>query len=299
MHLVLTLIGPSDGDCLTHSLVDNARTALARASAEPGEVCWLAPGCAADIFCTGDDINRLEEAVRQSLGVVPVDIVLQPSAGRRKKLLVADMDSTMITVECIDELADVAGVGPHVAAITERAMRGEIDFEGALRERVGLLQGMHRKVLRQTFETRVNLTPGGRELVMTMRAAGAYTALVSGGFTYFTDRVSQLAGFQYNAANRLVFVDDRLTGHVADPIVGADMKRQTLRRLVAERGIAMADSLAVGDGANDLPMIKEAGLGVAFHAKPIVDAAAGARIRHGDLTALLYVQGYSRNEILP
>jgi len=295
MHLVLTLIGPSDGNCLSQSLVDDARTALARAGAEPGEVDWLASGCAADISCTDGKIEQLEQAVRQSLGAEPLDIVLQPRAGRRKKLLVADMDSTMITVECIDELADVAGIGPHVAAITERAMRGEIDFEGALRERVGLLHGMHRKVLRETIETRIHLTPGARELIMTMRADGAYTALVSGGFTYFTERVSALAGFDFHAANRLVFADDRLTGQVADPIVGADMKRQTLNRLVAERGIAMAESLAVGDGANDLSMIKQAGFGVAFHAKPILDAAADARIRHGDLTALLYLQGYHRD----
>jgi phosphoserine phosphatase len=206
------------------------------------------------------------------------------------------MDSTMIGQECIDELADFAGLKAHVAAITERAMRGEIAFEPALRERVALLKGLPVSVINEVLKQRITLTPGGRELVGTMRANGAYTCLVSGGFTAFTAKVAEMVGFQENRANKLLVEDDKLTGTVAEPILGREAKLATLRELREAFDIDGIETLAVGDGANDLGMVQDAGLGVAYHAKPAVAAAAHARIDHGDLTALLYAQGYTRTE---
>jgi phosphoserine phosphatase len=222
--------------------------------------------------------------------------VVQAVAGRRKRLLVADMDSTMIDQECIDELAAELGLKAHIAAITERAMRGEIAFEPALRERVGLLAGMELAVVPTLLATRISLSPGGRALVSTMRAHGAYTALVSGGFTVFTGPVAQALGFDEHRANRLVAEGGKLTGQVVEPILGAEAKRASLLSLCAARGLAPTEALAVGDGANDLPMIRAAGMGVAFRAKPKVAAEAAACIEHGDLTALLYLQGYRRED---
>jgi phosphoserine phosphatase len=229
---------------------------------------------------------------------LPIDIVVQPQALRRKKLLLADMDSTMIGQECIDELADYAGLKAHVAAITERAMRGEIEFEPALRERVALLRGLPSGVVDEVLKKRITLTPGGRELVATMRAHGAWTCLISGGFTLFSNAVADMIGFQENRANQLKVEDGKLTGEVAEPTVGRAAKLATLNELRESFDLDNIDTLVVGDGANDLGMIESAGLGVAYHAKPAVAAAAAARIDHGDLTALLYAQGYRREEFV-
>ncbi|HMJ28665.1 MAG TPA: phosphoserine phosphatase SerB, partial [Xanthobacteraceae bacterium] len=217
---------------------------------------------------------------------------------RRKKLLLADMDSTMIEQECIDELADYAGLKAHVARITERAMRGEIEFEPALRERVALLKGLPVSVVDEVLQKRITPTPGGRELVATMRAHGAYTCLISGGFTLFTGAVARMLGFQEHRANELIVQDGKLTGEVKEPILGRAAKLATLIELRESFDLDDIDTLAVGDGANDLDMIQVAGLGVACHAKPAVAAAAAARIDHGDLTALLYAQGYRRDEFV-
>ena len=271
---------------------------------------WLAEGEAVDLpFALNVDLpasgplpeavwtelRRLAAGVRHGLGDLPVDALLQPAEGRRKALFLADMDSTMIGQECIDELADFAGLKEHVSAITERAMRGEIAFEPALRERVALLMGLPVKVVEKVLEHRITLTPGGRVLVQTMRAHGAYTALVSGGFTLFTAEVANAIGFHEHRANRLVVEDEVFAGRVEEPILGREAKLASLIELRDARGLAAAATMAVGDGANDLAMLGEAGLGVAFHAKPAVAAAAHARIDHGDLTALLYAQGYRRS----
>jgi phosphoserine phosphatase len=223
---------------------------------------------------------------------------VQPIATRRKKLFLADMDSTMIGQECIDELADFAGLKAHVAGITERAMRGEIEFEPALRERVALLKGLPVSVIDEVLKTRITPTPGGRELVMTMRAHGAYTCLVSGGFTLFTQAVAAQIGFQENRANELVIRDGKFSGEVREPILGRAAKLDTLIDLTESFDLDDIDTMVAGDGANDLGMIQNAGLGVAYHAKPAVAAAAAARIDHGDLTALLYAQGYRREEFV-
>jgi phosphoserine phosphatase len=230
-------------------------------------------------------------------GLLPgVDVVVQPRAGRRRRLLVADMDSTMITVECIDELADYAGVKAEVAAVTERAMRGELDFAAALEARVALLKGLDAAVIERCHDERVRLTPGARVLVQTMRAHGAYCLLVSGGFSLFADRVAAAIGFDAARSNELHVADDVLTGTVGRPILGAEGKRQALRDAARAQGVPLADTLAVGDGANDIPMLKEAGLGIAYHAKPAAADAADARIEASDLTAILFAQGYARKD---
>jgi phosphoserine phosphatase len=256
----------------------------------------LDSGIAVDIPFTpgGADDKAVAERLRAALKDVAVDVVVQPLAARRKRLFVADMDSTMIGQECIDELADLVGLKAHVAAITERAMRGEIDFEPALRERVALLKGLPASVVADVIAKRITLTPGGRELVNTMRQNGAYTCLVSGGFTLFTGPLSRTIGFNEDRGNILMVEDGKLSGRVAEPILGREAKLATLVELRERLGLSAQDTLAIGDGANDLAMIEAAGLGVAYHAKPKVAAAAHARIDHGDLTALLYCQGYAR-----
>lgn len=261
------------------------------------EIQWLSPFHAFDIPFLDKPEDTLA-AARAVAPEIPLDINVVRAEGRKKKLLVADMDSTIISCECLDELADMAGLKPLVSAITERAMRGEIDFASALRERVGLLKGLELDALRRVYEERVRLNPGARALVQTMRAHGAHTLLVSGGFTYFTGRVAKDAGFEEEQAN--VLLDDGvvLTGRVKDPILGREAKLAALEASAAHHKLAPGDALAVGDGANDLDMIRRAGLGVAYHAKPIVAEAAGARIDHGDLTALLYLQGYRESEIV-
>ncbi|MBV8835814.1 MAG: phosphoserine phosphatase SerB [Alphaproteobacteria bacterium] len=256
----------------------------------------LDPGIAADIPFTpaGADDKAITARLRAAMENKPIDVVVQPSAGRRKRLFVADMDSTMIGQECIDELADYAGFKAHVAAITERAMRGEIAFEPALRERVALLKGLPLSVVDDVIAKRITLTPGGPALVHTMRREGACTCLVSGGFTVFTSRIAAMIGFDENRGNTLLADGDKLAGAVAEPILGREAKLATLVELRSRLGLAASDTLAVGDGANDLAMIEAAGLGIAYHAKPKVAEAAQARIDHADLTALLYAQGYAR-----
>jgi phosphoserine phosphatase len=281
---------------LAAAAVEDARAALPGA----GTPQWLAPATAADIPFSAEktaDQRALGERLRAQLPAV--DVVVQGAASRRKKLFLADMDSTMIQQECIDELADYVGLKAHVAAITERAMRGEIAFEPALRERVALLEGLSISVIEEVLRDRIKLTPGARTLIATMRANGARTCMVSGGFTHFTDRIAAMIGFDENRANSLTVVDGhKLAGKVAEPIFGRDGKRAALIELRGQLGLAKTDTMAIGDGANDLDMILEAGLGVAYHAKPKVAAGAPARIDHGDLTALLYVQGYRREEFV-
>ncbi|MGY2808091.1 phosphoserine phosphatase SerB [Bradyrhizobium sp. USDA 4506] len=299
MSLVATLICNPASPALDSTIVDGARALLP----SPGPAQWLFNEVAADIPFESEDSSRdgikaIEERVRQARGDLPIDIVVQPRIARRKKLFLADMDSTMIGQECIDELADFAGLKAHVAAITERAMRGEIEFESALRERVALLKGLPVSVVDEVLDKRITLTPGGRELVMTMRAHGAYTCLISGGFTLFTKVVAAKVGFQENRANQLQVVDGKLTGEVVEPILGRATKLATLIELTKSFDLDEIDTLVVGDGANDLGMIQAAGLGVAYHAKPAVAAAAAVRIDHGDLTALLYAQGYRRDEFV-
>ena len=254
----------------------------------------LSPGFAFDLPVV--DAAALTWARDLAQGL-PLDINRVATEKRKKKLLLADMDSTIINVECLDELADMAGLKPRIAAITERAMRGEIEFEAALKERVGLLKGLKLDALERTYAERVRLNPGAKSLLATMRANGAHTMLVSGGFGYFTQRVAEAAGFHVERGN--TFLDDgaALTGEVAMPILGREAKLQALEDAVAQLKIGFEETLAVGDGANDLAMIQKAGLGVAYHAKPVVAAAAGAAIAHNDLTALLYLQGYKDVEI--
>ena len=254
----------------------------------------LSPDFAFDLAVTD---NKLLAAARDLAKDLPLDVNLVAAEKRKKKLLLADMDSTIINVECLDELADMAGLKPRIAAITERAMRGEIEFEAALKERVGLLKGLKLDALERTYAERVRLNPGAKNLLATMRANGAHTMLVSGGFGYFTQRVAEAAGFHVERGNTLLDDGAALTGEVAMPILGREAKLQALEDAVAELKIGFDETLAVGDGANDLAMIQKAGLGVAYHAKPVVAAAAGASIAHNDLTALLYLQGYKDSEI--
>src|SRR5215210_5978885 len=295
MSLVATLICNPANPALDSTVVDGARAILPSA----GPAYWLFDEVAVEIpFAAGEDIRSIEHRLREARGDLPIDIVVQPQAFRRKKLLLADMDSTMIGQECIDELADFAGLKARVARITERAMRGEIEFEPALRERVALLKGMPVGVVDEVLAKRITPTSGGRELVATMRAHGAWTCLISGGFTLFTNAVAAMIGFQENRANALKIEQGKLTGEVAEPILGRAAKLATLVELRESFDLDDVDTLAVGDGANDLGMIEAAGLGVAYHAKPAVAAAAAARIDYGDLTALLYAQGYRREEFV-
>ena len=297
----LVVSSASDAACLEEAALD--RLAAALPSDSVLQTWWLSRGNAWEMLFVspeGADHSALLAAARGELSGLPVDINVVPDdiAFRRKKLLVADMDSTIIEQECIDEMADVLGIKPTISAITERAMRGEIDFEAALRERVALLKGLREADLARVLDERISLMPGARTLLATMRANGAFTALVSGGFSYFTGKIREWAGFDVDHANTLVFDAGRLAGSVRLPILGREAKLEALRRHTAEKGLLETQTLAVGDGANDLAMIKAAGLGVAYRAKPIVAAEAGARIDHGDLTALLYLQGYKRDEFV-
>lgn len=293
MDHVLTLIAPRG--TLSAATLHTARDALAAIGASTGSPDWLAPEEAADLPFTGLAPDQADAAARAALAGAAVDLVAQAAAGRRKRLLIADMDSTIVTTETLDELAGQAGIKDRIAAITRRAMNGELDFEGALRERVGMLAGLPVEAMQRTWEE-TELMPGARELVATMRAHGARCALVSGGFTFFTGRVAALVGFHEHHSNTLLEADGRLTGHVAEPILGRNAKLTTLKRLAASEGVALDATLAVGDGANDLDMIQAAGLGVAFRAKPVVAAAARARVDHGDLRAVLFAQGYRVTE---
>ena len=252
----------------------------------------LGPG-ALDLSVETDDLPGLRLSANQILAQTQIDYCVQPADGRRKRLLIADMDSTIIGCECLDELADFAGVKTQVSAITERAMRGEIGFEGALRERVAMLAGLPLSALQACYDERVRLNPGAATLLATMAAHGARCVLVSGGFEFFTRRVAAWAGFHADRANRLIEADGALTGEVGEPILGREAKLEALEQEAAALGAGLSQTLAVGDGANDLAMIKAAGLGVAYRAKPLVAAEAQARIDHTDLTSLLYFQGYA------
>jgi phosphoserine phosphatase len=314
MFYVATLISHPDRPAVTDTLVKQA----ARYLPHGRPVDWLAPGVAVDIAFLAEaieddaedlDAEDLAESraflkdlagdLRDIIGGDPVDVVIQRHEGRRKKLLVADMDSTMIGQECIDELADYAGVKDRVAAITERAMRGEIAFAPALRQRVALLRGLPAAIIETVIAERIRPTPGARTLVATMRANGAYTCVVSGGFTAFTSKLAATIGFDEQRANALV-VDPsgNLTGTVTEPVLGREAKLETLNELRDRLRLGREETLAVGDGANDVPMIEAAGLGVAYHGKPAIREEADACIDHSDLTALLYAQGYRREEFV-
>jgi phosphoserine phosphatase len=289
MRYSLTLVAARGAATLSAAAIARVRDAV------NGDVAdILAPGEAADIALPGPPDMAV---VRAALDGAAIDAIATPGEGRRKALLVADMDSTIVTGETLDELADFAGLKPRIAEITARAMNGELNFKAALRERVGMLKGLPVTALEQTWQ-RICLTPGARELVATMRAHGAYTVLVSGGFSFFTSRVAALCGFDQHRSNVLLDDGAALTGRVAEPILDRDTKLATLRDCAAKRGLPLSATIAVGDGANDLDMLRAAGLGVAFRAKPIVAAEARARVDHTDLRALLFVQGYRASDVV-
>ena len=304
MSYVATLISPPDRPAVTEALA--ARIAEKLPQARLG--AWLHPGVAIDIVfddpadkagLTAGLLKNLTHELRRVIGAAPVDVVVQPQDGRRKKLLVADMDSTMIGQECIDELADYAGLKDRVAAITARAMAGEIAFAPALRQRVALLRGLPASTIDKVIAERIRPNPGAAVLVQTMRAHGAYTCVVTGGFTAFMAPLAKAIGFdEYHANTLLMDAADRLTGEVTEPVLGREAKRDTLLALRERLRLRPQDTLAVGDGANDIPMIEAAGLGVAFHGKPALREKAGACIDRGDLTALLYAQGYRREDFV-
>ncbi|WP_282181839.1 phosphoserine phosphatase SerB [Aliiroseovarius marinus] len=288
---IATLIASPTARNLEPALVENLRNAWGGGDAE-----WLAPDEAAEFSLDALPDNQWD--VWDDLQKMGVDLIVLPAEGRKKKMLLADMDSTMIQQECIDELADEAGVGERVKDITARAMNGELDFEGALTERVGLLKGLPESVIGDVLANRITLMPGGKALLSTMKANGAYAALVSGGFTAFTAHVAATLGFDENRANTLNVEGGALTGTVGMPILGREAKVQALKEITARLGLSHDDVMAVGDGANDLGMLGLAGAGVALHAKPSVAAECDIRINHGDLTALLYIQGYAQSDFV-
>lgn len=298
---VLTLIATPPAAPHAQPAADVAAEALRRLGARIGKRTWLAPDIACDIAFEDLAADQADAAARHAiaehLGTPPLDIVAQPAAGRRKGLLLADMESTIIANEMLDELASLLGLHDRIAAITRRAMNDEIDFATALRERVALLKGLPEGALTEAG-ARIRLTPGARALVATMRAHGAYTVLVSGGFRVYTGRIRAELGFDLDVANELIVMDGRIAGTVREPILGRDAKLATLKRAAADRALPLAAALAVGDGANDIEMVEAAGLGIAYHAKPALSARARHRIDHADLTALLYIQGYRAEEIL-
>ena len=288
---IATLLTNPDRPLLERVTVESLRDAWGG-----GEARWLDPGVAAEFSLQAVPANLWQ--VWDGLQGIGIDLAVQRTEGRKKRLLIADMDSTMIRQECIDELADEAGVGAYVAAITARAMNGELDFEAALVERVSLLKGLPEAVIGEVLRDRITLMPGGKLLLATMKAQGAHAALVSGGFTAFSGPVAALLGFDEHRANLLLVAEGRLTGAVARPILGREAKVQALEEISARLGIAPEQAMAVGDGANDLGMLGLAGAGVALHAKPVVAAQCSLRVNHGDLTALLFLQGFSREEFV-
>ena len=288
---VATLLTHPDRPVLERVTVESLRNAWGG-----GDAVWLDPGVAAEFTLDALPVNRWE--VWEAMQSLRVDLILQAFEGRKKRLLIADMDSTMIEQECIDELADEAGVGAYVADITRRAMNGELNFEAALKERVSLLKGLSATVIDEVIRDRITLMSGGKTLLATMKAHGSYSALVSGGFTAFTARIAEVLGFDENRANTLLIEAGQLTGRVALPILGKQAKVDALQEISARLGVSPAEALAVGDGANDLGMLRLAGTGVALHAKPSVAAQCEVRVNHGDLTALLYLQGYTREEFV-
>jgi len=292
MRYVLSLIGNPNARALSTAVIEKAQDTLEN----PGDLVVLGDGVAVDIPFETSDPEGAHRAAARTLETLPLDVNVVPAESRKKRLLIADMESTIIACECLDELADKVGLRGKISAITARAMRGELDFEPALRERVALLKGLPARALEEVYRERAHLVPGATTLVATMRAHGAYTLLVSGGFTYFTERIMADAGFDGAQANRLLIENGKLSGRVAEPILGRSAKLDALRKAAADRGIPLKDTLAVGDGANDVAMVKAAGLGVAFRAKPLLAQVAAARIVYGDLTALLYLQGYAMRD---
>ncbi len=289
---VVTLIAQPQSGALSKEMGLRCSAAI-----QADNMVWLSNNQAVDLTVTGER-DEIKIKLSDCIGDRPIDVAIQPlTIDRRKKILIADMDSTMIRQECIDELAAEAGIKDRIAKITARAMNGEIEFEAALKERVALLEGLSTSVIDQVISTRIELMPGGIELVKTMRRNGAYCALVSGGFTEFTSRIAEMIGFQENRANILLHRDGKLTGRVGMPILGQQAKVDALCDIAAKLGLSAQDAIAVGDGANDLGMLNLAGTGVALHAKPAVAAQADIRIDHGDLTSLLYIQGYKEDEI--
>lgn len=293
MHNLLTLISNPAAAMLTDDIVSAYASRLDGVTA----ISWLSEGVAADLFFDGD-LASAKAGLSPDLLTENFDFGFQQADSRVKKLLVADMDSTIIQCECIDELADFAGLKAEVSALTEAAMQGKLDFEQALKERVALLGGMAASVLEKVYEERVKLMPGAVTLIKTMNAAGANTVLVSGGFTFFTSRIAEVTGFQVNRANTLEIKDGKLTGNVLPPIVDSTTKVNSLIEFRNKAGLTASDVMAVGDGANDIPMIREAGLGIAYNAKPAAADAADITLRHADLTALLYLQGYGDRDFV-
>lgn len=288
MTIALTLVSPDPAAAdQAARLVEGLMPIASRTALGSGAV---------DFILEKGEVGTLRQQMDHHLANLPVDVCVQPAEGRRKRLLIADMDSTIIGCECLDELADFAGVKAAVSAITERAMRGELNFESALRERVSMLKGLPVEALQDCYDQRVRLNEGAKTLIGTMTAAGAKCLLVSGGFTFFTSRVAQAAGFAGDRANRLIEANGQLTGEVAEPILGKEAKLAALQDESAALGLGLEAAIAIGDGANDLAMIEAAGLGIAYRAKPVVAAKAHARIDHSDLTALLYFQGYARTD---
>ena len=297
MDSVLTLIGDPASSAVDPALADAAREALMAAGARAAAPDWLAPGIACDLAFDSLDLPRAQAAVRERLDGAALDLAAQPAAGRRKGLLVADMESTIIGQELLDELAELAGIGDRIATITARSMAGEIDFADSLRERVSLLAGLPRDALARVAE-RITLNPGARTLIRTLRATGAHTALVTGGFTCFAKIVARDCGFDEMRGNELLIDGDRLSGAVGEPILAPETKLAVLRELAERHGLDMTATAAVGDGANDLDMVRAAGHGVAYRGRPVLRQATRFRVDHGDLTALLYLQGYRRDEFV-
>ena len=294
---VLTLIADPAKSDLKDSIVAAVRDALTKAGARVAAPDWLAPSIACDLPFSGLDSDRALAAARSAVGGAPIDAAVVPVDGRRKGLLVADMESTLIENEMLDDLAAMVGIGEEVATITRAAMNGELDFKNAVRERVALLTGLPIERMEEAA-ARIRLMAGARTLVQTMKAHGAYTAIVSGGFLFFTNQVRGWLGADFDQANNLEIASGSLTGEVSEPVLDRDGKLNALKRLARERGLTIEQTLSVGDGDNDIPMLQAAGLGVAFHAKKRVAEAVPVRIDHGDLTALLYLQGYRQSEFV-
>ncbi len=298
MEFTLTMAAPLGQNLLSVPLISQIEKALRRAGLAPAERQCLSDGTCYRMTLQSEEAPSAKATLDPILGNLPVDCALLPKRDSPAKLLIADMDSTIIQCECLDELADLAGFGAEVSNITERAMSGELDFEAALRERVKMLAGLPEEVLLTAYRERIQLMPGARILVQTMKANGATTALVSGGFTFFTSRVAEQVGFDNNFGNTLEISNGTLTGRVTEPILGRSAKLEALERLCTDQGIEYEDTIAVGDGANDLAMIERAGIGVAFRGKPIVEAGANVSIRHTDLRTLLYIQGYADQQMI-